>query len=122
MPQIKKSPNKERRFVLGEKDAAKQDALANGGGYIDINPLALKTLEDGKIDPFLIYEQAVRKQMEDKIERFDFVQMDVDAILNDWNGKPSEQAPIPVRLVLWMKENAASNGYQQSGNSWILKK
>ena len=122
MPLLNKSPKKERRFVLGEKDAAKQDALANGGGYIEINPLVVKTLEEKNIDPFLVYQQAVIKQMEEKVDRFDFVQMDVNAVFDEWKGKPSDQAPIPVRLALWMKENAASHGYEQGGNSWVLKK
>jgi hypothetical protein len=116
-----KPPKKERRFVLGEQDAAIQDALANGGEFIDINPGILKMLQEKNIDSFLVYEQAVRKQMEEKVDRFDFVQMDVDALFKQWDGKPSEKAPIPVRLVLWMKKNAASHGYEQRGNSWILK-
>ena len=116
-----KPVKKERRFVLGEKDAAIQDALDNGGGFIDINPEIVKTLKEKNIDPFLIYEQAVLKQMEEKVYRFDFVQMDVEATFKEWNGRPSDKAPIPARLVLWMKQNAASHGYEQKGNSWILK-
>jgi len=116
-----KPPKKERRFVLGEQDAAMQDALANGSGYIAINPEILKMLKEKNIDPFLVYEQAVLKQMEEKVDRFDFVQMDVEAVFKEWNGKSSEKAPIPVRLVLWMKKNAASHGYEQSGNGWVLK-
>lgn len=116
-----KPAKKEKRFVLGEQKAAMQDALANGSGYIAINPEILKMLKEKNIDPFLVYEQAVLKQMEEKVERFDFVQMDVDAVFMEWSGKSSDKAPIPVRLVLWMKENAASHGYEQKGNSWVLK-
>lgn len=116
-----KPARKESRFVLGDRDAAIQDALANGSGFIDINPEVLKMLKEKSIDPFLVYEQAVLKQMEEKTDRFDFVQMDVETVFREWNGKPSEQAPIPVRLVLWMKKNAASHGYEQKGNGWVLK-
>lgn len=116
-----KPVKEERRFVLGDQDAAMRDAIANGSGYIAINPEILKMLKEKNIDPFLVYEQAVLKQMEEKVDRFDFVQMDVEAVFKEWNRKPSEQAPIPVRLVLWMKENAASHGYEQKGNSWVLK-
>ncbi len=116
-----KPPKKERRFVLGDQDAAMKDASANGSGYIAINPEILKMLKEKNIDPFLVYEQAVQKQMEEKVDRFDFVQMDVDAVFDEWKGEPSEQAPIPVRLVLWIKKNAASHGYEQSGNSWVSK-
>jgi len=118
----KQPVQKERRFVLGEHDAAVQDALDNGGGFIDINPGVLKMLKEKNIDPFLVYEQAVLKQMEEKVHRFDFVPADVETWIKAWNGKPSAQAPIHVRLVLWMKKNAASHGYQQSGNSWVLKR
>jgi hypothetical protein len=116
-----KPGKKERRFVLGEQDIAKQDALMNGGGYVDINPGILKMLNDGNIDPFLVHEQAVLKQMEQKVDRFDFVQMDVDAVLKEWGGKSSDKAPIPVRMILWMNKNAVSHGYKRSGNSWVLK-
>ena len=116
-----KPARKERRFVLGEQEAAIQDARANGGGFVDINPEVMKMLKDNNLDPFLVYEKAVLKQMEEKVDRFDFVRMDVDTLFQLWNGKPAEHAPIPVRLVLWMKENAASHGYEQRGNSWVLK-
>lgn len=117
-----KPAQKERRFVLGEQAAAMKEAVATGSGYIAINPEIMKMLKEKNINPFLVYEQAVLKQMEEKVDRFDFVQMDVDTVFNEWQGKPSEQAPIPARLVLWMKENAASHGYEQSGNSWVLKR
>lgn len=116
-----KPAKKERRFVLGEQEAAVQDARANGGGYVDINPEVMKMLKDNNLDPFLVYEKAVLKQMEEKVDRFDFIRMDVDTVYLEWKGRPAEQAPIPVRLVLWMKKNAASHGYEQMGNSWFLK-
>lgn len=121
-PRLGTAPaKKERRFVLGEQEAAIQDARANGGGYVDINPGVMKMLKDNNLDPFLVYEKAVLNQMQEKVDRFDFIGMDVDTVFQVWNGKPAEKAPIPVRLVLWMKENAASHGYEQRGNSWVLK-
>ena len=115
-----KPEKKAKRFVLGEQAAAIQDALANGGEFIDIHPEVMKILKDKNIDPFLVYEKALLQQMENKVDRFDFVQLDVEASFKEWNGKPSEKAPIPARLVLWMKKNAATHGYEQSGNSWVL--
>jgi hypothetical protein len=116
-----KPPKKERRCVLGEQEAAMRDALANGSGYVAINPGVLKMLKEKNIDPFLVYEQAVLKQMEEKVDRFDFVQMDVEEVFKEWAGKPSDKASIPERLVLWMKQNAAAHGYEQDRNSWVLK-
>ena len=117
----KKETRTEKRFVLGGRDAAIQDALANGGGFIDINPGVLKMPKDKNIDPFLVYEQAVLTQMEEKVERIDFVQADVEVLFKEWDGKPTEQASIPVRLILWMKKNAKAHGYEQSRNSWVRK-
>lgn len=120
-PAGSKPVRKEKRFVLGEHDAAVQDALDNGGGFIDINPGVLQMLKAKNIDPFLVYEQALLKQMEEKVDRFDFVPAEVENWLKEWNGKPADQAPIHARLALWMKHNAASHGYEQQGNSWVLK-
>lgn len=111
----------DNRLVLGEREAAIQEALDHGGIFIDLNPQVLQTLQAGGIDPYLIYEQALRKQIEEKIPRIDFVQADVDALYEEWKSKPSDQAPVHVRLILWLKNNAATKGYQQEGNSWILK-
>jgi hypothetical protein len=108
------------RLVLGERQAAMQEALEQGGIYIDVHPEALRTLQAGGIDPYLIYEQALLQQIEKKIPRIDFVQADVDELFEEWSGKPPDQIPIHVRLIIWLKKNAAANGYRQNGNSWIL--
>ena len=109
------------RLVLGEQDAAREEALATDAIYIEINPGTLKTLQQGNIDPYLIYEEGVRKQIEERIARIDFVKADVDKLFEEWRLKPLAQAPIHVRLIVWLKDNAAAHGYEQSGNSWILK-
>lgn len=111
----------ESRLVLGEQDVAIQDALDNGGVFIDINPEILRTLEAGNIDPYLVYEQAMLNQIEARISRIDFVQAEVDKLFDEWKGKPDKQAPIYVRLISWLKNNASKYGYEQSGNSWKLK-
>jgi hypothetical protein len=110
------------RLVLGEQDAAIQEALDNGGEFIDLNPAILKTLQQGNIDPYLIYEQALKNKIDAKIARIDFVKADVDGLFNEWNGKSHAQAPIHVRLIIWLKNNASTYGYEQSGNSWILRR
>ncbi len=110
------------RLVLGEQDAAIQEALDHGGVFIDVNPEILRTLQAGNIDPYLVYEQALLAQIEKKISRIDFVQADVDQLFEQWKGKPESQTPIHVRLIIWLKSNAKPYGYEQRGNSWILKK
>lgn len=120
MPENKAMDN--NRLVLGERDAVIQEALEHGGVYIEPHPEVLKTLQAGNIDPYLIYEKGMLNQIEAKIPRIDFVKADVDRLFDEWKGKPESQAPIHVRLIIWLKNNAGAHGYEQSGNSWLLKK
>ena len=117
----KGSERRANRLVLGERDVAIQDALDNGGIFIDVNPEIVKTLQAGNIDPYLIYEKAMLNQIEAKIPRIDFVQVDVDQLFNEWKSKPASQTPIYVRLIIWLKNNARAHKYEQNGNSWVLK-
>lgn len=112
---------KNNRLVLGERDTAIQDALDNGGIFIDLNPEVLRVLQAGNIDPYLIYEQGMLKQIEEKIPRIDFVEANVDELFEAWKSKPGSQTPIHVRLIIWLKNNASAHGYEQRGNSWVLK-
>jgi len=109
------------RLVLGEPDAAREEAVATGAIYIELNPQVLKMLQEKNIDPYLIYEQGVIKQIKERIARIDFVKVDVDALFEEWRSKPDEQTPVHVRLIIWLKNNASQYGYEQSGNSWVLK-
>jgi len=108
------------RLVLGEHDVAIQEALDHGGVFIDLNPEVLRTLQAGNIDPYLIYEKAMLNQIEAKILRIDFVKSDVDELFGEWKSKSHANAPIHVRLMLWLKDNAKTYGYEQSENSWVL--
>ena len=109
------------RLVLGEQDVAIQEALDHGGIFIDLNPEMLRMLKVGNIDPYLIYEKAMLAQIEAKIARIDFVKADVDQLFAQWKSKPDLQIPVYVRLIMWLKKNAGAHGYEQSGNSWVLK-
>jgi hypothetical protein len=117
----KKRPKNNNRLVLGEREAVLQEALANGGIYIDINPQVLKTLQAGNIDPYLIHEQGMLNQIKAKIPEIDFVRANVDELFEEWKSRPEGQAPIYVRLIFWLKNNAKDHGYEQHGNSWMLK-
>ena len=98
-----------------------KEAQANGGKYLLANPGVLIELEKSNIDPFLVYEAALRMELESKISRVDVVNANVNELAQEWSGKPLNQAPMWVRQLLWLKENAEKFGYQQSGNSWKLK-
>jgi hypothetical protein len=109
------------RLVLGEPGAVMEEALTTGSSYIEIHPEVLKMLQQKNIDPYLIYEQGVRKQIEERIARIDFVKVNVDALYEEWHSRPHTQAPIHVRLIFWLKDNASTYGYEQTGNGWVLK-
>ena len=106
---------------MGEDDVAIQDALDHGGIFIDPGPQIVSMLQQSNIDPYLIYEQAMLAQIKKRIARIDFIKADVDQLFKDWSAKPAAQAPIYVRLIFWLKNNADGYGYKQAGNSWVLK-
>ncbi len=109
------------RLVLGEDELVLQETRDNGGISIVVNPGVVKTLQLGNIDPYIIYEKALMNQIEAKIPRIDFIGADIDDLIKQWNGKSKTQTPIHVRLALWLKVNAKTYRYEQSGNSWVLK-
>lgn len=108
------------RLVVGERDVAIQDALDNDGKFILVHPEVANKLEQANIDLYVVYVTALIIEMETKISRIDFVITDVDELTQKWSDESSDQAPIHIRLMLWMKENAERYGYRQSGNSWLL--
>jgi hypothetical protein len=116
--QLEKNNN---RLILGEQEDILREAATNGGVHIVLNPQVLQTLQQGGIDPYLIHEQGLKKEIDAKIPRIDFINADVDALFNEWQGKSIDQAPIYVRLIFWLKDNAAAHGYEQDGDSWLLK-
>ncbi|RPJ25165.1 MAG: hypothetical protein EHM33_15485 [Chloroflexi bacterium] len=109
------------RLVLGEGMTPMQEALSQGGKYILVHPEVVNQLKQNNIDPFLVYEAAMRIEITSKIPQIDFIGANVDELLQAWSGKPEEQAPIHVRQALWLQKNAGGLGYEKSGNSWKLK-
>jgi hypothetical protein len=108
------------RLILGDGMVSMKEAIVNGGKYILVHPGVSSQLQQKNIDPYLIYEAAMRIEIGYKIPRIDFVMVDVDKLFEEWRSKP-QQAPIHVRLIIWLKNNATAYGYEQSGNSWVLK-
>ena len=109
-----------RRLILGEREAVMREARQHGGAFIDPHPEALRTLQANGIDPYIIYERALVQQIEEKVPRIDFVQAKVDELFDEWRSN-ADRAPVHVRLIIWLKDNARAHGYEQSGDSWILK-
>ena len=119
--EAKKENKGNDRLLLGEQVEVMREAAANGGAHIILNPGVLQALQQGGIDPYVIHQQGLQKQLDEKISRIDFIKVDVEQLFNQWKGKPLDQAPIYVRQIFWLKENAAAHGYEQDGNSWVLK-
>jgi hypothetical protein len=109
------------RLVLGETFAAGKEAQKNGGKYILVHPEVQKQLKTANFDLFLIYETALMFELQNKIEQVDFVGDNVDELLQKWKGKSQDQAPMEIKQLLWLVENAEKFGYQRNGNSWKLK-
>jgi hypothetical protein len=109
------------RFILGEGMNSMKEALGKGGKYMVLHPSVTSQLQQKNIDPFLVYEAGLRLEMEAKISRIDYIEGAVGELLQEWGNKPQESAPVHVRLIIWLKENASAYGYEQTGNSWILK-
>ena len=112
---------KSNRLVLGEQEAVIKETRENGGTFIEINPGVLALLKQGNLDPYLIHEKALLRQIEAKIPRIDFVNSEVDQLYDEWKQKSLDLAPIHVRLLIWLKNNSAAHKYVQDGNSWVLK-
>ena len=110
------------RLVLGEGMTSMQDALVNGGKYILVHPEVINQLQQKNIDPFLVYEAALRIEIGSRISRIDIVGGNVDHLLQAWHGRQHSQAPMHVRQVLWLMENANTFGYERNGDSWVLKR
>ena len=108
------------RLVLGEDEAAAREARENGGVFIQLPPGMMDILKTGNM-AYAIYEKALIKQIESQIPRIDFVEANVDELFAEWRSKPEDQAPVYVRLIVWLKKNASAHGYEQDGNSWVKK-
>jgi hypothetical protein len=108
-------------FFFGERDAAVQEALDHNGKFILVHPEVESKLKEGNIDPYTVYVTALIIEMQSRIPQIDFVGGNVDQLAQQWSGKSEQSIPVHVRQMLWLKANAEKFGYQQSGNSWILK-
>jgi hypothetical protein len=109
------------RLVIGEGMQSMGEALSKGGKYILLHPEVVNKLKQNNIDPYLVYEAAMRIEIGGRIPQIDFVSGNADELLQTWRGKPQEQFPIHVRQLLWLAANASGLGYEQRGNSWYLK-
>lgn len=105
------------RFVIGELAAVIEDVNKNGGQYTQLNPMVKEQLKAGNIDPILIYIRGLEIQLEEKVKRVDFIQMDIDLVLQQ---ELKDEMPVPISLAHWMHTNAEKYGYKRDGNSWVL--
>ena len=115
------TPVNAARFVVGELElgAVLQDVKEKGGQYTQLNPMVEEKQKEGNIDPKIVYIKGLESQLEAKVSRVDFVQMNLDEILLQ---EQNDQMPIPVTLAHWLNDKAEEYGYKRDANSWVLKK
>jgi hypothetical protein len=111
-----------QRLVIGEGITSMREAMSNGGKYTLLHPEVENKLKQNNIDPYLIYEAALRIEIGAGISSIDLAGENVEQILQVWKGKTTAQAPNHVRVVLWLEANASSLGYERRGNSWTSKR
>lgn len=109
------------KLILGEGMTPMQAALGSGGKYILVHPEVVRQLQLKNIDPFLVYEAALRMEIASGISQIDLVGGNADQYVQAWKGRQHSQAPVHVRQVLWLVENAGALGYERNGNSWVRK-
>ena len=109
------------KLILGEGMTPMQAALGSGGRYILVHPEVVRQLQQKNIDPFLVYETALRMEIASGISEIELVGGSVNQFLQAWHGRPHTQAPMHVRQVLWLAENAGALGYERIGNNWTRK-
>jgi hypothetical protein len=109
------------RLVLGEGMAPMSETLKNGGRYILVHPEVIRKLEENGIDGFLVYEAALKMELDSKIPQIDFINGDVAGLIRQAQGKTERQVPMHIRQLLWLRDHAGNYGYRQDGNSWILE-
>ena len=118
---IGQNPKNASRLLLGDLSDVVPESLSNGGVFIDPGPQVMEGLKQANIDPYPIYEQGLRAQIDAKIPVIEFVKIDVDKLFEEWRFKDYSRASIQVRLIVWLKNNASTYGYEQTGDSWVLK-
>ena len=112
------------RLVLGawqEGSGYIGDAVESGGVFFDTGDETwevLKSLKEIDVEPWRINEAFLRQQLENGVERIDFVGIDILDVINstDINVRNSYRA----KEIRWLLENAKDFGYINVGNSWVL--
>jgi hypothetical protein len=107
------------KLILGEGMTPMQSALEGGGRYILIHPEVVRQLQLKNIDPFLVYEAALQMEIAAGIHQIELLGGNVEQYVQAWHGRPHTQAPMHVRQVLWLVDNARAMGYERRGNSWM---
>jgi len=93
------------------------EAIENGGIFFDTGDEVWEALRKSGVDPWLVNEAFLRRQLEAGVKRVDFASGNVWDTLLD----PSLMTSYRVKELQWMLDNASKYGYELVGNSWIRK-
>jgi len=91
--------------------------MENGGIFFDTGDEVWEALRKSGVDPWLVNEAFLRRQLEAGVKRVDFASGNVWDTLLD----PSLMTSYRVKELQWMLDNANKYGYELVGNSWIRK-
>jgi hypothetical protein len=107
-----------QRVVLGHgsKEAVIiGEAMENGGIFFDTGDEVWEALRKSGVDPWLVNEAFLRRQLETGVKSIEFVGEDVLDVINN----PSTKQTYRVAEIQWLLNNAANYGYSRVGNRWV---
>ncbi|MFO3796726.1 MAG: hypothetical protein ACK8QZ_05490 [Anaerolineales bacterium] len=108
------------RVVLGAWKAGGGyigDAVENGGVFFDTGDEVWDMLTKSGVDPWLINEAFLRRQLEAGVERIEFIGEDIASVITNLKTANTFRA----QEVKWLLENAGKYGYTRLGNKWVLR-
>jgi hypothetical protein len=91
------------------------EAMENGGIFFDTGDEVWEALRKNGVDPWLVNEAFLRRQLETGVKSIEFVGEDVLDVINN----PSTKQTYRAAEIRWLLNNAANYGYSRVGNRWV---
>ncbi len=110
------------RVVLGawmENGDYIQEALEQDGVFFDTSDEVRGLLTEGGIDPWLVNEAFLMKQLDVSVERIEFVGEDILDIATSPDTRVRNS--FRAKEIRWLLENMEEYGYMLNGNVWVRR-
>jgi hypothetical protein len=91
------------------------EAMENGGIFFDTGDEVWEALRKSGVNPWLVNEAFLRRQLETGVKSIEFVGEDVLDVINN----PSTKQTYRAAEIRWLLNNAANYGYSRVGNRWV---